>query len=81
VGDEGRLDLVHPVGEGEAEVGGDELLDVWAADISSLLNLDNAKDVDRPETGTMPCGHILVHGANSIRAGELTVFLVHVVRS
>ena len=37
--------------------------------------------VDRPETGTVPCSHILVEGLDGIGTGELTELLVHVVRA
>lgn len=37
--------LDDAVGEGEAEVGGEELLDVRAADVDSLLDLGDAEDL------------------------------------
>lgn len=39
--------LGDAVGEGELEALGDELFDVWAADIGSLLNLDDLEDLLR----------------------------------
>jgi hypothetical protein len=33
------------VGEGELEVLGEELLDVWTTDVRTLLNLDNLQDL------------------------------------
>ena len=47
VGNEGRFDFRHPVGEREAETRGKELLDVWAADVSSLLDLNDTEDLDK----------------------------------
>ena len=35
--------------------------------------------VDGPETGTVAGGHVGVEGLDGIRAGGLTVLLVHVV--
>ena len=67
------------VREGEAELGGKELLDVRAADVGSLLNLSNLEDVNRGETGTVTGSHVLVHGLDSLGAGQRTVLLVHVV--
>ena len=37
--------------------------------------------MDRPETGAVPGGHILVEGLDGIGARKLTVLLVHVVGS
>ena len=42
---EGRADLLDAVGEGELELGHQELLDVGAADILGLLNLNNTEDL------------------------------------
>lgn len=36
-------------------------------------------NVNRPESGTMPGSHILVHALHRSSAGELTVLLIHVV--
>ena len=38
-------------------------------------------DVDRPEAGTVPGGHVLVERLDGVGAGELTELLVHVVRA
>jgi len=35
--------------------------------------------VNRPETGTVAGGEVLVHGLDSLASGHLTVLLVHVV--
>ena len=35
--------------------------------------------MDRPETGTVPRSHILVHALHSCSTGKFTVLLVHVV--
>lgn len=43
--DEGRADLANTVGERELELGDKELLDVGAADILGLLNLNNTEDL------------------------------------
>ena len=43
------------------------------------MEVENDTYVDGPETGTMPRSHILVEALHSIRTGELTVLLVHVV--
>ena len=45
VRDEGRADLANTVGERELELGDKELLDVGAADILGLLNLNNTEDL------------------------------------
>ena len=42
----GRADLGDTVGEGELEVGNHELLDVRAADIIALLDLNNTEDLE-----------------------------------
>jgi len=67
------------VGQRELEVLGEELLDVGAADVLGLLNLDDLEDVDRPEAGTVTGGHVLVEGLDGVGAGHLTVLTVHVV--
>ncbi len=43
--------------------------------------MSTATYVNRPETGTVPSRHILVHALHSISPAELPVLLVHVVRS
>ena len=43
--DEGRADLAHTVGERELELGHKELLDVGAADIVGLLDLNHAENL------------------------------------
>ena len=48
--DEGRACLLDAVGKREAEVGSEELLDVGAADIIRLRELNNAKDLYRAES-------------------------------
>ena len=45
VRDEGRADLLDAVGERELEVRREQLLDVWAADVGGLLDLDDAEDL------------------------------------
>ena len=47
----------------------------------SAFSLGNKKqtDVDRAETGAVPCSHILIEAFNGIGARELAEFLVHVV--
>jgi hypothetical protein len=67
------------VRKGESEVGDHELLDVRTANICTLLNFDNTKDVDRPETSTVSSSHILVHALYSVGPRKLTVLLIHVV--
>jgi hypothetical protein len=69
------------VGEREAEVLGEELADVGALDVLGLLELDDTENVDGPETSTVASGHVGVEGLDSVGSGELTVLLVHVVRS
>ena len=63
----------------ELEVLGQKLLDVGAADVLGLLNLNDLEDVDRPEAGTVTGGHVLVEGLDGVGAGHLTVLTVHVV--
>ena len=43
--DEGRANLVHTVGKGELELGNQELLDVWAANIIVLLDLHDTENL------------------------------------
>lgn len=45
VGDEGRADLRDTVGKRELEVGSKELLDVGAADILSLRDLNHTENL------------------------------------
>lgn len=37
--------------------------------------------MNRPEAGTVPCGHVLVERLDGIGTAEFTEFLVHVVRA
>lgn len=48
------------------QVLGEELLDVWAANVIGLLNLNDLEDMNRPETSTVPGSHVLVESLNSI---------------
>lgn len=43
--DKGAAALLHAVREGEAETRGKQLLDVWAANILSFLDLDDPEDL------------------------------------
>jgi hypothetical protein len=45
VSDEGAASLLHTVREREAETWGEQLFDVWATDIFSLLDLNNPEDL------------------------------------
>jgi hypothetical protein len=45
VGDKGRADLGDTVREGELELGGEELLDVRAADVLGFLDLNDAENL------------------------------------
>jgi len=65
----------------ELEAGLQELPDVWSTDVLGLLDLDDTKNVDRPETGAVSGSHVLVDGLHRSRAGEFPEFLVHVVRA
>ena len=65
--------------QGELEVLGQKLLDVGAADVLGLLNLNDLEDVDRPKAGTVTGGHVLVEGLDGVGTGHLTVLAVHVV--
>lgn len=53
--DEGRADLRDTVGKREPELGNEELLDVWAADILRLLNLDDTEDLSKKYQHTPTC--------------------------
>lgn len=80
----GREDLLASlrgvaVGQRELEVLGEELLDVGAADVLGLLNLNDLEDVDGAEAGTVTGGHVLVEGLDGVGAGHLAVLTVHVV--
>lgn len=78
---EGRTRFANTVRKREAEAWLKKLLDVRPANIFCLLNLDNAEDVDRPETGTVASCHVLIKRFYGVRTSELTELLVHVVRS
>lgn len=83
------------MGQRELEALDKELLDVRAADVVGLLELNNLEDLrllgmsrcsverctylDRPEAGSVTGGHILVQSIDGGNAGHLTVLLVHVV--
>uniref|UniRef100_A0A1Y1LIB6 Uncharacterized protein n=1 Tax=Photinus pyralis TaxID=7054 RepID=A0A1Y1LIB6_PHOPY len=71
--------LGNTMRQGEAQALLEELLDVRALDVFGLLDLNNAKDVDRPETSAMAGSHVGVKGLDGIGAGHLTVLLVHIV--
>jgi len=73
--------FANTVRKREAKARLKKLLDVRPANIFRLLNLDNAEDMDRPETGTVASRHVLIKRFYSVRASELTELLVHVVRS
>jgi hypothetical protein len=45
VSDEGAATFLHTVGKRETETRDEQLLDVWAADIFSLLDLNNPEDL------------------------------------
>lgn len=81
ISNECRSSFGNTVRKRELEVRSKELLDVGAADIISLSDLNNAEDVDRPETGTMPGSHVLVKAFDCISTGEVAELLVHVVCS
>jgi len=71
--------LVDAVGQRELEVLDEELLDVWAADVIGLLNLNDLENLDVSETRSMASSHILVESIDSGDTGQFTVLLVHVV--
>lgn len=77
--DECRLRLGNAVGKGESELGLEELFDVWATDVVCFLDLDDAENVDRPESGTVSCCHVLVERFHGVGAAEFAELLVHVV--
>ncbi|KAB8339019.1 hypothetical protein FH972_021958 [Carpinus fangiana] len=54
---------------------------VLATDFERESDLEDETYVDRPETRAVTRGHVLVEGLDSIRSGQLTVLLVHVVGS
>lgn len=81
VGCEDTDRLRATVGQGEAKLGSDELLDVWSADVLGLLNLGHLKNVDRGKASSVPSSHVLVHRLDSSRPRKITVLLVHVVRA
>lgn len=47
VSDEGRTELGNTVGKGELDAGGKELLDVGAANVLGLLDLNNTEDLKK----------------------------------
>jgi hypothetical protein len=72
-------DLADAVGERELQVLGDQLADVRALDVLALLDLDDAENVDRPETGAVASSHVGVQSLDGVGAAQLAVLLVHVV--
>jgi len=52
--DEGRTELGHTMRKGELQVGDEELLDVRAAEILGLLDLDDTEDLIKTIS---PCAH------------------------
>jgi len=52
--DERRAELGHTMRKGELQVGGEDLLDVWAAEILGLLDLDDTEDLVKIIS---PCAH------------------------
>jgi len=81
VGNKLRACLLDAMSQWELEVGDEELLNIWAADILGLLDLLDTDDVNRPEASAVPGSHILVQALDSINAREFTELLVHVVCS
>lgn len=71
--------LVDAVGQRELEVLGEELLDVWSAEIIGLLDLNDLEDLNGPEARSVTGSHVLVESLDSGDTGHLTVLLVHVV--
>lgn len=67
------------MGKGESELRLEELFDVRTTDIVCLLELDDAKDMNGPESGTVSCCHVLVKRFNGIGTAEFAELLVHVV--
>lgn len=63
----------------ELQVLAQQLLEVWSADVVSLLNLGNLEDVDASESSSVTGSHILVECMDSVCTAHLTVLLVHVV--
>lgn len=53
--------------EWEFEVLAEKLLDVGTLDVVGGFELDNFEDVDRSETGSVPCCHILVKRIDCFR--------------
>ena len=66
-----------PVGQGELESRLEELLDVGSANVFGLVDFGDADNVDRPETGTVAGGEVLVHLFDGLGAREGTVLLDH----
>lgn len=58
------------MGQGELESGLEELLDVGTTNVVLFLNLGNADNLDRPESGTVAGGEVLVHLLNGLGARE-----------
>jgi len=77
--DEGAATLLHTVWERETETRDEQLLDVWTANVLVLFDLNNPKDVDRAEAGTVPGSHVLVEALDSVGTRELAEFLIHVM--
>jgi hypothetical protein len=71
--------LGSAVRQRELEVLGEELLDVGAADVLGVVDLDDLEDADGAETGTVTSSHVLVEGLNGVGTAHLTELLVHVV--
>ena len=60
----------------ELEVLGEELLDVWSADVVDLLDLNDLEDVDGPESSAVTGGHVLVPTQQSVYAGALELMAI-----
>ena len=71
---------VETVRQRELELGLNELLDVWSADILGF-DFSNLDDLDGSESCAVTSGHILIAGLDGVASGKFAVLFVHVVRS
>jgi hypothetical protein len=65
------------VRQGELESGLEELLDVGATNVVLLFNLGNADNLDRPKSGTVAGGEVLVHLLNGLGTRESAELFDH----
>lgn len=77
-GKDGAEGLSDAVGQGELQVGLQQLLDVRAADLVAA-QLSDADDLDRAEAAAVAGSQVLVALLHSLNTAHTSILLVHVV--